>query len=161
MRHRTLSGTVPAPPVGTDLAYTFSAEQGCRLHALLTTLTTSATVANRQPGFQLKDPDGRVCYRVGAATDQVASTIVDHDIAPALSDNQAGFDGVNTQWSYPWPDLWLPPGWSIATITSGLQAGDQWSNITWVATFGEPVFDLDARMIMIEQAIEQMTGPVA
>lgn len=161
MRHRTLYTAIPSPAAGADFQFTPAQGEAVRVIALLSTLTTSATVANRLPGLRILDQAGNVVYRVGSATAQVASQTIDHDAAPALSDNQAGFDGANTQWSYPWPDLWLPAGWQIASLTSGLAAGDQWSGIVLLAEFGRPEWDMERRLAMLEQVYDQIAGTTA
>ncbi len=94
---------------------------------------TAATVANRIPHIQIVDPGGNVLWDCAASAAQAASLTVRYSacggIQPTFNDGSA---------IIPIPDVGqLLQGWKLQTVTTGIQAADQWQNpninaIAWV-----------------------------
>jgi hypothetical protein len=118
---RTIAGTFPA--VGSELQETVPSGRRWTLLALQITLLTSATVANRFPGFQLDDGSSPYFYcQTNVA--QPAGQNFTYQISPGGPFyNNAAFGFI-----LPFPNLLpLKVGYHIRTVTQNLQAGDQYS----------------------------------
>lgn len=88
--------------------------------------TTAAAVANRTPRIRITDGTSPFFEAIAATqvTAGVAATIsIQRDVAaaPATNGIWALILGV--------PTLWLPSGYVIRSITDGIQAADQYSNV--------------------------------
>ncbi len=102
---------------------TVPAGQVWAIHSVVAKLVTSATVATRNPYLIVGDGSttfARVVPYLGLTASQTGLYSW-YPSAPAL---QAGTDSQNGL-----PDLVLPAGWTLAVSTTGLAAGDQWSNV--------------------------------
>lgn len=122
----TAATTVANPAAGADWAYTVPAGVQQTLISVRAVLTTSATVANRFPVLRITSPTAQILADVSAlAAETATSTVTYVWMAGAPANN------VNNVQQMALPTgLRLLPGSTIQTITSGIQAGDQWSAIT-------------------------------
>jgi hypothetical protein len=120
---------VTNPGNGLDWALNVIGGERWKVRSFNATLTTSATVANRQPQVKINDlgnnlffgnpsgniPASTVAQVTGSAAPQFAATVTTDIMVPIP------------------PDLYLTgtPGalMTIGVVTAGLQAGDAWSNI--------------------------------
>jgi hypothetical protein len=118
---RVIPGTFPA--AGNELQETVPSGRRWTLLSLRIVLTTSATVANRFPGFGFDD-GSNVFFAVKSSVAQPAGQVIAYHIVPgAQFYNDTG--GVIL---IPAPNLIpLKVGYHIRTFTGGLQAGDQYS----------------------------------
>lgn len=119
------SQQVANPGAGTDWILTVPANTRWQIISFDSTLTTSATVANRN---------------VQVAIDDGANSVWAHDVAAAIPASTAATI-VGTSTSAPTgvvttiqsvtlpPNLILPAGFRIRSATQNLQATDQWSSI--------------------------------
>lgn len=118
------------PVVGADWTTSPGGQRFWRITTLVARLTTSAVAGNRR--VQLQATEGGLTYFVAEShLDHPANTVVDyaaHTGSPATS-------ATNLVLPLPLPSggLLLRPGASLATVTSGIDAGDQWSAITILA----------------------------
>ena len=134
--HQYTSGSIVSPVAGADISYVLSNRDSVRLTTLRAKLVTSATVANRYGHFQFVDPSGDILHEVVAQAAQAAGATVTYDLvggSGSMNEGSSIYDGLS---SLPLPDLWFPPGTSIVTKTTGIQAGDQWSSIFFTALVG-------------------------
>lgn len=100
-----------------------------QLVAVFAQLVTSATVANRLPALQILDPTGHIACSLPASSVQAASlteTYLWGQGLPFSSGQNANLVPLPT-------GLTLGQTWTIKTVSTALQAGDQWSAI--VLTF--------------------------
>lgn len=119
---RSIVGTTPA--AGVDISETVPARRRWRLQSFLHSLTTSVTVANRQ--VQLRITDGtNVLWVSEVEATQAASLTNTYSWAVGSGTNQTTFQ-VNTI-SRTLAAMVLEPGWKIQTVTTAIQAADQWT----------------------------------
>jgi len=118
---RAIVGTDPA--AGAELSETVPAGARWRLLALNATLVTDANVANRRPVFYVDDGTN-VLLNVGTVTDITASSTIPVNVHPGIGNpiSSAGVHDVPLP-----PGLMLLAGYRIRTVTTLLQAGDNWS----------------------------------
>ncbi len=113
---------VSNPAAGTDASGTVSVAGV--LQTIHLRLVTSATSANRTPTFYVADPSSNILYRLQAFT-QTAGLTIDYHLGLALpAQAVASPSGIVLG---PIPSMAVGTGWLIGVATSGLQAGDQWS----------------------------------
>jgi small ligand-binding sensory domain FIST len=117
---RSITGTDPA--AGAEVSETVPTGARWRLHALRVALTTDATVANRETSLTLDD--GTTIYaQMPAGEAQTASAAFTYTWAVGLirgAPNQGGSRLI------PIPPLWLLAGHRIRTLTTNIQAGDNY-----------------------------------
>lgn len=120
-RLRSITGTLPA--AGADISETVPAGVRWRFISLQATLTTSATVVNRQPAAVLDD--GVNAYFTGPqlqASTASQTTVWTFSVAGILN----GTAGQTVNSIVP-PGVLLPAGHRIRTRTANLQVGDTWT----------------------------------
>ena len=115
---------VSNPAAGADWTFTVPAGQTLALESVTALLTTSVTVANRVPTLVVKDNLGRIVAEVVSPNAQAASLADEWVWAPGV----VAAAGPPIVTPIP-PGLELAGGWTIGTVTAGLQVGDQWSAI--------------------------------
>lgn len=121
---------VPAPVAGAEWAFTLPSAGSWRLRCIHALLTTSATVAVRQPGISLTD-GSLLWWRAQAAVGVAASTAADVGALTGTALSQAA--GVSGSVILPLPDVVLPPGYTVGSATAALQAADAYTAIVITA----------------------------
>lgn len=123
---RTVTTNVGA---GSDWSITVAALQTWRVRSITALFTTSAAVANRNPVLQIVDPGGTVQYTVNLSNGPLTATQTDQ--VSAAPGTPVAYQGVapTFQTFVSIPDLVLPAGWTIRTVTAGIQAGDTWTGV--------------------------------
>jgi len=117
---RSITGSTPA--AGAEISEVVPANRRWTLLALRAALTTSATVANRFPGFTLDDGTN-VLYGVRTNAAQTATLVDSYYAAPGSQ----FYNDTQSSIIIPFPTpTQLKAGFRIRTATVGLQAGDQW-----------------------------------
>jgi|SRR5215472_13024530 len=135
------SQTYGAPAAGADISVTTATSASMRPTAISATLTTSATVANRIVTLKFTDFGGAVIWqsasRLSGASAQQASTTWTYQWGAVLGyeETVAYPIGTGTESTTSIPDIVINGGGLIQTVTSGLQAADQWSGLTVQAEF--------------------------
>jgi hypothetical protein len=114
---------VPNHSAGADWSYTLPAR--ARLCEIQAALAASAAVANRYPNL-LWGPAFRYLAMCPAAVTAGQAAYVDGWTGPPMVPLVQSTSG-STLFSF--PNQLLPAGSPVASITTGLQAADQWSNI--------------------------------
>ena len=125
-RGAMLSNTVNTPAAGLDWTEVVPLGLQWIVRSVVATLTTSATVANRQPHFQVLDAGARVVVDAPMSAAQVAATTNIYSWFPGASPvNPTGelVAGIPME-------LRVPQGFTIRVATTGLQAADQWTLVT-------------------------------
>jgi hypothetical protein len=117
--------SIPKPGVGADWTATVPATARWRIACLQAQLITSAVAVNRVPHVVLTDGQGHSVYNFPATTNQVASSTVQYSAGTTIVTTQ--FDNASVL-VLPYP-VKLLQGWTIGTVTTALDGGDQWSNI--------------------------------
>jgi hypothetical protein len=126
---------VANPGAGSDFTLSIPVNTLWQLTGIIATLTTSAGVANRQTQFSLKAGTGSVTMLTGLSPVMTAGLIYNFVVSPTVNpsmNNQpvAQFNWYLTQ-PFPFP---MSAGGGIQSITTGIQAGDQWSGIGFNVT---------------------------
>lgn len=118
--------TVPNPGVGAEWRLTASGQGTLRVVAARALLTTSAVVANRLAALTISD--GTDLFATIPAPAAITASKAGIVSTMAGAPSVGATDGPLL---YPSPtDGWvLLPGWSIGSLTAGLDVGDQWSAI--------------------------------
>lgn len=114
------------PAAGAEWSYTVDGRYFERVLAVRWVFTTSAVVANRVTRVRVDSADLVAVASVPGSGTVVASSVLRTHLvvgAPAFASAAAGF-------AYGFlPDLLLPAGWQLHSVTAGLDAGDQYSNV--------------------------------
>ena len=116
--------TIANPLAGVDVVATVPSTVRWRVQCLQAQLVTSAVAMNRIPHLVITDGQGHQVYNVPPSGNQVAGLTEQYSAGVTVV--AANFDNANV--------LVLPyvthllQGWTIGFSTTGLQAGDQWSN---------------------------------
>lgn len=118
---RSVTGTTPG--AGAEISETVPSGALWRLVVFNYGLTTSATVANRGSGFVIDD-GSHILLNYPAINNSVASTTYGFN---ALAGSNLSY-GANFPMNWPIPQqMWLAAGYRIRTLTTLLQAGDQYT----------------------------------
>ena len=118
---RSITGTNPA--AGNEILETVPTNARWRLHAMNFTLTTSATVANREPVLQIDD--GVTAYvAIPSGNNQTASQVFKYTYA---RNAQRVLGATALAIVLPYPQIDMMGGHRFGTLTTGLQAGDDYS----------------------------------
>lgn len=117
---------VTNPAAGTDWAFFGTSNVRTRIAMINATLTTSAAAANRGVVLQI-DQQATPYYQAPASAVQAASLAVVYNAASGVTP-LAPVAGVAVL-GLPTPCM-LGSFWRIHSVTSNLQAADQWSQIT-------------------------------
>jgi hypothetical protein len=116
---------IPNPAAGADWLATVPATARWRIACLQAQLVTSAVVANRVPHLVITDGQGHSVYNFPAPSNQIASTTVQYSAGTTIVTTQ--FDNASVL-VMPYP-VKLLQTWTIGTVTTAKDVGDQWSNI--------------------------------
>lgn len=130
---RLIAETINSPAAGSDWSITPSRSEWTRIVNIFGLFTTSATTANRTPTFSIVDSNGITFIKTAFSGPQAASLAYAYNLTPLLgSDLDTGLapEGIAR---LVFPDFWLPPLWTVRASTSGIQAGDQWSDLALLA----------------------------
>lgn len=117
------------PAAGVEHSTVLDASADLYVRYLNVTLVTSATVANRQVHIQAQDASGNVIWEIAAGGTQAASLTnkyhcIPLDIAvPAVNDKLFLIP-------IPREGLFVPAGGKIVTVTTLIDAGDNYGVIT-------------------------------
>lgn len=121
----THSVQVTNPGAGADWSFVVPTRGRMRLISLNAVLTTSAAVANRAPTYIVDD--GLNTVGVFGINANIAASI-----AANITGTAGNFNGTVAPnlFGISVPDLMmLPAGWHLRSLTSAIQAADQWSSI--------------------------------
>ena len=132
---RTIVGVAPA--AGAEVAVAVPGHTEWELISFRVLFTTDATVANRIPSLVVDD-GSLVALRNGTAVNHPASTAWSHQwtVEMGVTLTASGVNGVVV----PIPRMRLAGGWRLRTITSQLQAADQYgAPVLLVCEYGGPV----------------------
>lgn len=115
--------TVTQPAAGAD--WTTTLANGGSVGSIVAQFVTSAVVANRFPAFQILDNGGHVLWSVQTPTAQAAGITHTYGAGPGVGMNATGSTVM-----LPLPSgLVVPAGGIVKSVTTALDAGDQWSAI--------------------------------
>ncbi len=123
--YRTIIEPIASPAAGGNIAWNLATNRNVKLDAFSCLFVTSAVVANRGPVLIVKDSAGNIIWQLGGTAAVVASTSERLFWALSLAGSN---NGVNNQ-ANALPEMWLPPGCTLSTITANLDVGDQFSQI--------------------------------
>lgn len=126
-----ISQSVAPPAAGSDFAVTTpdtEAQGMWQVVAIRARLVTSATVANRFVAVAVKDENGTEVYRVGYDTAITAGLTVICTLAPAVSTVVGGVANVKAL-TFPLPAGPYASRTVFSSVTTGIDTGDQWSQV--------------------------------
>lgn len=115
---------VPAPAAGSDASLTVPGGHAYRVIAVYGVLVTDANVADRTLEL-VATVDGSTVGRFPTAGNVPANSTAPATWAPHLDPATAAASLVGSI-----PELTLPAGATLATLTDQIQAGDQWSALS-------------------------------
>ncbi len=118
---RTITGTTPG--LGAEITETVPTGARWRLQALSATLVTSATVATRAPHLIIDD-GVNILFEITANGTQAASLTQRYSAGNSTFSITSDAAVVQIPLS---EAVILQPGWRIRTLTTAIQAGDQYS----------------------------------
>ena len=122
-------GLIPSKfAAGVDATFTVPNGVFWDLKSLVGTLTASAGAANRFVGWNLKDQSGTVVYQYNLTAALTANLVGTFTFSEDCTIVPTAFATTNTL-LMPMPRAFIPPGWSFGTVTTNIQAGDQWSSV--------------------------------
>ena len=131
------STSVQSPAAGADFTITVpDAGNVWEVVAIRARLVTSAAVANRLVHCVVKDAAANEVYRVGIdlAITAGITTIFTWSVALAAI---VGGHTTNNDIGYPLPEGPYLPRWTIGSVTTAIDVGDQWSQISiWYKQLG-------------------------
>jgi hypothetical protein len=128
---------IPAPAAGADWTFVPSQTDRTLLLAIASTLTTSATAANRRPALELVDQSGLVYWSADAVFPQVASLAVTYSWARGAGAPPAAAEVTGQRIALPLPWARLQPGDTIKSVTAAIAGTDQWSQIVFRGIIGD------------------------
>lgn len=95
--------------------------------AVRSVLTTSATVGTREPALVIAETRDVITIPVPSGIEASAIGIYEWVVDVSVP-------GPSTTQVAPLPRIGLPAGWSVRSVTLGLDVADQWSDITLLVT---------------------------
>ena len=122
--------TFADPAAGAEFSYTVPAGERFEIIALRIRLTTAVAVANRAVHLRFRDASANVIYGSVSNVNQTASFIGEYNFGSGLG--TVGELSTQEFEAYgPMPKGFIMlPGWTIVTVTSNIQAADQWNGTT-------------------------------
>lgn len=151
---RTLQIQNPAP--GADWSFVPSSTDRVILISVLATLTTAVAAGSRMPALQFTDQSGLVYMQGDLGRGQAASINTawcwtkDWNVGPGAATS------VGQHAAGPLPNVWLDPNDVIGTVTNGIQAADQWSNIVVRYYAGREWLKLQRELAFMEEIAEDL-----
>lgn len=127
-----LAQSFPNPAAGADLTITTPDTAAAGMWGIVSIrarLVTSATVANRLVAVVVKDQTADEVYRVGFDTAITASKTVIVTASPAVATVAGGVSSVLAV-TFPLPFGPYPSRTAISTVTTAIDTGDQWSQVS-------------------------------
>lgn len=131
---------VTTPAAGKEWEYLLPSGYWYRVLFGRALLTTSAQVANRSPGFQIKGNDGQIFFQVDPAATLAASTALGVSYAASGPFTTGATSGA---FALGLPPAFIPGGFTIASFTNGIQTEDAY---TVVRLWLEQVWDEDPHL---------------
>ena len=124
---RSIAGTTPG--AGAEISETVPTGARWKLLAFAAQLVTSAAAANRVPALFVDD-GATVLYRAPVNVNEVASSTWQNSWIPVGSFNQTASGNVVRE-VLP-VELFLGAGYRLRTVTTAIQAADQWSAVQYL-----------------------------
>lgn len=118
--------TLTDPAAGADFTITVPTGVVWKLLAVRAELTSDGNAATRSVVLELAD-GSNTFFDTGAAGTQAASLTYTYSWAPGVG-TDVNAAGVPETTSLP-SEVWLPEGYTLASVTASKQAGDQWARI--------------------------------
>lgn len=123
--------SIGQPAAGSDWTLTRQSKGLFRVGSIFAKLTTSATAATRVPRAQVVDGTTRVLVSVVVPAVIAATKAVEITWAREMGRGDA--TGINHVVSL--PDVTFPPNSQLKMSTTGLAAGDQWSDVVVIVEY--------------------------
>lgn len=115
------------PGAGAEFALTVPAGARWEILSLNAQLATAVAAGNRQPVFQITDGAAHVMHNTQFSGNQAASLTYQYSAAEG---DGVAVNAPFNQGALP-HNCFLLQGWTLQSLTTNIQAADQWSNI-WV-----------------------------
>lgn len=116
-----------SPAVATDWKITIpDTGQLWQIVAIHSQLVTDSNAANRIFTFNIKDHDGNIVYETGITTNITASLTIPITLTPQVA-SVVGDITAAKSFLVPIPDGPFLPGWTLNSVTTAKQVGDQYS----------------------------------
>lgn len=118
---------VASPPVGTDFSITVNDGGVWRVRSIIATLVTSAVVANRAPLLTVDDQTTTSAVYAPGVVQAAGATVRYAWLLNYPQQMAAALAGVL---NIPIVEHVLHQGWRVRPVTSNIDVGDQWSNVS-------------------------------
>lgn len=116
-----------SPAVATDFKVTIPDTGGIwKIVSLHAQLVTDGNAANRIVNYNVKDHDGNIVYEFGIGTNITASLTIPITFTSLVA-SVVGDITIAKAFLAPIPDGPYLPGWTINSVTTAKQVGDQFS----------------------------------
>jgi hypothetical protein len=150
---------IAKPAAGKDFTFTTSESMLWGIVSLTTKLVTSAQVAKRVPALEIKDGDGNPLMVIAGSQELAESSTRRITFAQGVASNSTLAGAGDT---IGLPRMLLLPGYSVATVTTGVQTEDQYeSTFLWIEEFEQeqrhPLAEIVAevhQILLLERAAE-------
>ena len=123
--HAPIVSRVPPPGAGNEISYQLPKGRLCKMAGFFAQCVASAVVLTRVATIKITSENGDTLYQAPAAGSFAATQTLVMFGSVYGSTVNAG----NIYASVPLPNMWLPPGCTVATSTFHLDAGDVWDSI--------------------------------
>ena len=117
---------VPSPSAGAPFTYKLDGSYDYRVLSVSATFTADATVANRLPYLSFVNEDNQDIWTIYTALTVVAGAVAQVTFISGYPVNEVQ---ATTHAQAPIPDMLLTGGCSLVLGASGIDAGDQFSNV--------------------------------
>lgn len=126
------------PAAGAEVSDTLSTSRLVRIQSAQVRLVTDGTAANRRVHFRIVRSTGLLLWEGFSDVDQTASTTIDYILSPVGAVPDSTDNGIVII-PIP-PNLLVKPGWIVKTVTTNIQAGDNFAAASymteeWFGTF--------------------------
>lgn len=117
---------VPSPAAGAEWSFTLPSGYWWLLALGRAVLTTSAAVATRASGLQIANGDGTRFYATNPGATVAATLAQEVSYSAGGPQGPAGAAAVAT---IDVPEVILPGGWRVGSLTQALDVADQYSGV--------------------------------
>ena len=126
-----VSQQFPSPAAGAEFTITTPDTEAAGMWQVVSIrarFVASATVVNRFPALAVKDENGTEVYRIGFETAITNGLTIFCTFTPAVGSIQGGVANSKAL-AFPLPGGPYPSRTAFTSITTGIDAGDQWSQL--------------------------------
>jgi hypothetical protein len=149
-----VQGSVDQPAAGADFSFSPSNGDSFKLLTLRAELLIAADGGAEAGVLEFADKSGNAILDVNSTPAGEASATFYFNWAARTTYLTQALEASPFYLFQPLPDLWMPEGTTISTITQSLVADDQWTNIVYTALVGEEF----EHLVLLERLIHRISS---